>query len=579
MFLPTCVDRLRCVQFNSTKLVFELTGPSSAGHSGGATQGASAHTDAEENESVVEPQHKRRRLDEDDEDSNDLEYIDSDIVSANLQFHNPSPASSSEPSAPGAAANHGAALNHRENHGAAANHGENHGAAANHGENYGAAVNHGENANLGDNANSGEDWIDPGSLAAPAPNEPDVPLVEPELVPKIEDIKTAIEFIKLLRTATLQESGLEPEDLERLCNPPQEPLEIDDPDLLLSLELFLAVSNASRETYNSVRDAIIRRYPTSNIRTYYQVKTKVAELSGVIPLVNDMCTNSCVAFTGAFAALESCPVCDASRYDPIKLTASNGRIKVARQHYYTMPVGSQIQVQFRTAQGASDMAYFHKSMEEVVAQIEANGGLINSFEDITHGSDFYDAYKDGRIGPKDILLMLSIDGAQLYRNKQSDCWIYIWVILNLSPDRRYQKRFVLPGGIIPGPNHPKNLDSFLFPGLHHLSALQLHGLRIWNALENSLYTSKLFLAMVTADGIAMAAMNGLVGHHGAHGCRLQCPLKGRHKPNCPHYYPALLLPHNYTVQGCSHPDVDLSQLPPPSVHEYRRNLGLRREFA
>jgi hypothetical protein len=44
--------------------------------------------------------------------------------------------------------------------------------------------------------------------------------------------------------------------------------------------------------------------------------------------------------------------------------------------------------------------------------------------------------------------------------------------MDLSPDEHYKKRHVLSGGFIPGPNKPKIIDLFLFPGLHHLSALQ-----------------------------------------------------------------------------------------------------------
>jgi len=58
--------------------------------------------------------------------------------------------------------------------------------------------------------------------------------------------------------------------------------------------------------------------------------------------------------------------------------------------------------------------------------------------------------------------MFSVDGAQLYAKKASACWIYIWVLFNLSPDRRYKKKHVFIGGFIPGPNNPKNLDSFCF---------------------------------------------------------------------------------------------------------------------
>lgn len=62
--------------------------------------------------------------------------------------------------------------------------------------------------------------------------------------------------------------------------------------------------------------------------------------------------------------------------------------------------------------------------------------------------------KKGKIGDNDIVLMLSVDGAQLYAHKASDCWIYIWVIMDISPDERYNKRHILPGGFIPDSNKP-----------------------------------------------------------------------------------------------------------------------------
>lgn len=77
---------------------------------------------------------------------------------------------------------------------------------------------------------------------------------------------------------------------------------------------------------------------------------------------------------------------------------------------------------------------------------------------------------DGLLDKNDTILMLSFDGAQLYKNKASDCWMYIWIIVNLSPDGRYKKQ-VIPGGTIPGPNKPKIAESYLFPGLHHIATI------------------------------------------------------------------------------------------------------------
>lgn len=149
-----------------------------------------------------------------------------------------------------------------------------------------------------------------------------------------------------------------------------------------------------------------------------------------------------------------------------------------------------------------------------------------------------------------MVLVLSIDGAQLYRNKASDCWIYIWIILDHAPDVRYKKRHVLPGGFIPSLGKPKNSDSFILPGLHHIAAIQKEGLHIWDASRDRVFTSYPFLALATADGPGMACLSGFVGHQGKCHCRVHCGLKGRHKRNMPQYYPVRKKPHNYEVQGC-----------------------------
>ncbi|KAG2046978.1 hypothetical protein BDR06DRAFT_867916, partial [Suillus hirtellus] len=81
----------------------------------------------------------------------------------------------------------------------------------------------------------------------------------------------------------------------------------------------------------------------------------------------------------------------------------------------------------------------------------------------------------------DIILMTSVHGAQLYKNKQSDCWILIWIVFDRSPDTRYKKKFVIPGLVVPGQNKPKDLDSFLYPSFHHPAAVMKEGFSIWDA--------------------------------------------------------------------------------------------------
>ena len=169
--------------------------------------------------------------------------------------------------------------------------------------------------------------------------------------------------------------------------------------------------------------------------------------------------------------------------------------------------------------------------------------------------------------------MLSIDSAQLYAHKSLDCWIYLWIIMDLSPDEQYKKWHILPGGFIPGPNKSKNLNLFLFPGLHHVCVLQSEGLHIWDTFQDQRFISQLFLALNMADGPAMAYLNSLIGHHGKFGCCLYCPVPGRHKPNSAHYYPALMKPVNYMMLGCDHEDLPFTLSAVSLSNLYLSNLN------
>jgi hypothetical protein len=205
---------------------------------------------------------------------------------------------------------------------------------------------------------------------------------------------------------------------------------------------------------------------------------------------------------------------------------------------------------------------------------QANGNETpDDLDDILCGEAYLNLVDSTEIREYDSVLMLSIDGAQLYKSKKSDCWIYIWILVDLAPDKRYKIRNILPGGIILGPNHPGNIDSFLFPGLAHVSALQREGLPIWDSYSRVRAISFLYLLLVLADSIAMYPLSGSVGHHGRKGCRLLCGLIGRNKDRGSHYYPALLRPTGFEGHRTSnHPDIDVFHLPTPDPDEYKTEL-------
>lgn len=277
-----------------------------------------------------------------------------------------------------------------------------------------------------------------------------------------------------------------------------------------------------------------------------------------------------MAYTGPFADLETCPYCSEPRYDPITFVSTQR--KVSRQKFYTLPLGPQIQALWSSPESAENMMHRERETAKIVEELHVNDGRLKSYDDIYSGSDYLDAVSQDKIASGDTVLMFSVDGAQLYRNKVSNCWIYIWVILDLPPWLRYKKRYVLPGGFMGGPKKPIHPDSMIFPGFHHIVALQREGLRVWDASRKRYFKSRPFFALGTADGPGVTFLNGLVGHHGRIGCRLYCDLVGRHKPGGSHYYPARLKPHNYSVRGCDHGDVDFHVISPPNAERYRKNL-------
>ena len=256
-----------------------------------------------------------------------------------------------------------------------------------------------------------------------------------------------------------------------------------------------------------------------------------------------MCPDSCIAYTGPFAALDRCPKCQLPRYENVK-----GKRKPVKQ-YYTIPLGPMLQALWRTPEGADRMRYRNHKTNKIMQQLNQNHGVIPIYEGVFHGLEYINAVLAGKIHPNDTLIFFSLDGAQLYRDKQSDCVFAIWVILNLNPEIRYKKKYVLPACFIPGPNNPDNTESFLLPSFRHVSALQKKGLKVWDGRQQKLVVTRPFFCFGTADTVALPILNGLVGHNGSAGCRIYCGMRGRHKPNQPMYYPAALKPNNYTVKG------------------------------
>ena len=358
------------------------------------------------------------------------------------------------------------------------------------------------------------------------------------------------------------------DEFDSFLNPPQELSSLEDPQLRLSVQIYLSLSaHSSEATYDGIRSSIKECYPESTMLSFDQVRNRLKKITGILPLYFDMCVNTCLAFTGTFAPLTVCPHCGERRYEQ----HHDIEPKVARRQFVTLPIGPQLQALWRHPVSAAKIRDRLRRTRILVAQRNTDDG-VQDYEDICCGSEYLDLIESGQISDNDMLLILAMDGAQLYRNKESDTWFGIATLIDFAPEIRHAKEMVLPAFVIGGPNPPKNYDSFLFPTFAHLSACQKNGLQIWDSLAQASFKTCPWFGFGTADTVGMAELNGWVGHHGRNGCRILCPMPGRHKPGAGTYYPAMLKPYGPVPPGSSHPDIDINSITIPLLDEYNQKL-------
>ncbi|KAI6014213.1 hypothetical protein PISMIDRAFT_124209, partial [Pisolithus microcarpus 441] len=142
---------------------------------------------------------------------------------------------------------------------------------------------------------------------------------------------------------------LSPLALERLRNPPRQPLRIDNPGHRHSISMYLATEHSSKDAYKKIQRSTSQNFPgargVDNILSYHNVENLIASLTGVKKVQHDMCPNSCAAFTGLFSDCEH--VCGASHWNEEVLQGTNGQSRLPAKKFTTIPLGPQIQALYR----------------------------------------------------------------------------------------------------------------------------------------------------------------------------------------------------------------------------------------
>ncbi|KAI9454258.1 hypothetical protein BJY52DRAFT_1122937, partial [Lactarius psammicola] len=110
-------------------------------------------------------------------------------------------------------------------------------------------------------------------------------------------------------------------------------------------------------------------------------------LSGIVFLEHNMCMWSCVAYTGPYGKLNSCPCCSSPWYIP-------GTTK-AQKWFSTIPIGPVIQALFGSCEMAKRMHYLKTKLAKNLRIVRANGGNLAVYNNTPCGQELLDAWSKG----------------------------------------------------------------------------------------------------------------------------------------------------------------------------------------
>lgn len=243
--------------------------------------------------------------------------------------------------------------------------------------------------NLEDHQPNYNDQRRPSVPARPQNQNPlsELDLAELEQSACINFLHRDMQFIRCLRDATLDKPGrLSDDALKCLYNPPQTTPEIEDPVVELALSMFLALKHSSQE------NAVQKCFPGSTVPSLYQIKKMLVDITGVKPIISNMCINSCVTYVGLYADLDQCPTCQEHWYDQVQLTHSSGRTKAPRAVFNTIPIGPQLQALYWNSQTATKLHYYNEQTWQIWEEIDWNQSVPDGYDNILTGEAYLEAH-------------------------------------------------------------------------------------------------------------------------------------------------------------------------------------------
>jgi hypothetical protein len=131
--------------------------------------------------------------------------------------------------------------------------------------------------------------------------------------------------------------------------------------------------------------------------------------------------------------------------------------------------------------------------------------------------------------PTDIALGLSSDGFGPFKSQKKSSWPLLVFNYNLKPEIRFRLENLLCLGVIPGPQAPKDIGSFLGPFIDELEDLA-RGVPAFDSHNNRPFALHVYLIACFGNMPAVAKLMYMKGHNGKHPCRA-CRIDGVRNPD------------------------------------------------
>ncbi|GES92519.1 transposase domain-containing protein [Rhizophagus clarus] len=230
---------------------------------------------------------------------------------------------------------------------------------------------------------------------------------------------------------------------------------IDDDIIDESYDEYNSYNEESYREDNTAFKEIVTATVGISSKSIHSLIKMLKDIIPIKPIWVDRCINSCCAFTGDYENLNECIYCKAKRYQV------EGQLK-AQVAYFS--IQDQLVIQYHDLARAKQLRYHS---EYISRNIDGTIG------DVFDGAQYKNLLQKGYFqDDHDIVLLCSVDGYQLFKQKYNDYWIILFINTNLPPEQRVKKENLLIISIILDPKVPKDFNSFIKPVVDELCLLE-----------------------------------------------------------------------------------------------------------